>query len=1142
MAPGVNNNATSGDPGIPRFTGGSVTVNGGGQNINPPKVHKFKLPGTNDDFVDSIVDKVEERLSQFFASLYAPEAPTSNVQTRSTFQMNLNRVQWRAGDIAGDRLEELAQRFLPPGGWEELVENIQAAQRADEQVLGKLEVIEDRTRQLQAGVKSIEKSTSRLTSTVTTPIRLRTFATPTGTRTPQAGTRRSVPNVKFPGFGRPDRPVPDSPAEWFSPGSHAGDGPNEPIDIDLGDDLPGPPGSEDGSGDDWENTTPQDDYYEPPDREAGEQPDEMPLADVFGIDAGLFEERKTTRMKDGRELEWFVRVGKVDSLGTIYSKFDQSIWGRTRDVASRYDGGNKHYIDYYCKYGGCTDKYIKALEKNGEEPKGVGFTPADMKDLRCPARVTVVFDRREKIATISRTVKGHSHEVDRMYFSQFLAKLDPSQVVLDVMHRVAVECPDKTPYGFLGRVVQYVHSSDLSPPEKEKVLDSVGLIKREHLDKLHDELKRMRRDGRRFTLEELLDLKMKDMAVADRDEHDPFIIGVDYMPGPVGELNRLAVTISTLSWMKRALTGLNQSLLIDATHSTNTASYKLILVGVEDANRKLFPVAFSITMQESSLEYSFVIDHIKAQLSRMDPDHIWAPYSIQGDGATGLTLSIKQKFPVAIRLVCYFHVVKNVVDYMERHRVTDNVKEGIDIDFAILAGARDRTQFLAWVVHFKEKYVVMPEAEDVIKYLFAPNGHLDVRNCYCNFYWGAAGINGLWNARTNNSVESYHRSVHRVWFLSRAVSFRKMLPILKGEMTIVDSLQGADIKTTADYYHPDQKFLWSLTKVLCENVAVPDLFSFKNTHWGVRGSVGGDLYVFGANSEADAHEELAGHFNPFQNRPRMCLTYIPHSREEIFLSPPVGAACTCSNYIWYNKCEHTMFLGVSLGLVDWHPAFIRVGVTVRSMGVTKPKERQLGMDESGVRRTMRFKKSRGKTTDIPADFVKTDMRPVAKTIKKDSSSRSKPSSSSHEVITNFMDDLRGVPKRARRSFMNIFDEDFPGSSASGSDSDSVSSGPLEGMSFGRDIRKPLGELLKNDFLLVRMIEEGMTSVDVFTYFAPLGAEVFKGWQYYMDENKCWKRWGSKGVRVLKMEDVVASGFELDIDGRVPDHVMRKVGL
>ena len=192
---------------------------------------------------------------------------------------------------------------------------------------------------------------------------------------------------------------------------------------------------------------------------------------------------------------------------------------------------------------------------------------------------------------------------------------------------------------------------------------------------------------------------------------------------------------------------------------------------------------------------------------------------------------------------------------------------------------------------------------------------------------------------------------------------------------------------------------------------------------------------------------------------------------------------------------------------------------------------------------MRFKKSKGKTTDIPADFVKTDMRPVAKTIKKDSSSRSKPSSSSHEVITNFMDELRGVPKRARRSFMNIFDEEIPDSSASGSDSDSASSSPYVGTSFGsKDIRKPLGELVNNDFLLVRMIEEGMTSVDVFTYFAPLGTGVFKGWQYYMDENKCWKRWGSRGVRVLQMEDIVASGFELDIDGRVPDHVMRKVGL
>ena len=67
-----------------------------------------------------------------------------------------------------------------------------------------------------------------------------------------------------------------------------------------------------------------------------------------------------------------------------------------------------------------------------------------------------------------------------------------------------------------------------------------------------------------------------------------------------GDLSHVALTVSTKTWLRRALPGDGESILVDATHSSNTAGYKLVAVGFGDSCRELYPVCFSIIMQESA--------------------------------------------------------------------------------------------------------------------------------------------------------------------------------------------------------------------------------------------------------------------------------------------------------------------------------------------------------------------------------------------------------------------------------------------------------------------------------------------------------------------------------------------------------------
>ena len=132
------------------------------------------------------------------------------------------------------------------------------------------------------------------------------------------------------------------------------------------------------------------------------------------------------------------------------------------------------------------------------------------------------------------------------------------------------------------------------------------------------------------------------------------------------KLTKFSAVVSTTTMLRRALFGHNQALLVDGTHQTNTAGYKVISVGTEDRWRRFHLIALAVTTEESSSELLSVFETLQHQIEsvRQPEDPAWNPKFIMADGSAPITSAAARAFPEAVRLNCYYHVKAN---FRDRH-------------------------------------------------------------------------------------------------------------------------------------------------------------------------------------------------------------------------------------------------------------------------------------------------------------------------------------------------------------------------------------------------------------------------------------------------------------------------------------------
>ena len=613
----------------------------------------------------------------------------------------------------------------------------------------------------------------------------------------------------------------------------------------------------------------------------------------------------TTRKRNGQITEWM-------SLPALYFSNPSDVVKHFKAHGWRLEKGNKvgnrgqRYFNFYCFHGGDSHKmHKKTLLRELTNPVRVKhrmFGDPACAPYCCPARLSAVFYPETQEVAHKITKIGHNHSADRDVFSMKIAMCDNTLKLMDIIVRDARDNPSLRTNDLF---VHFMRSVDteypcLSAEQREDLKDIFGLIKRDLMKEVTELVRRARSDDKRLDLEILLQLYTRDLTVSG--EHSPRLIGITFDYSSDAILKKLCVVISTTTMLRRAYYGHNQALLIDGTHQTNTAGYKVISLGTEDRWRRFHLIAVAITTEESGFEIAAAINCLKtkiAEVRREEDAPLWKPLIIMADGSSAITSAAIKEFPDALRLNCFYHIKAGFREKFSKF-LSDSTYHEIQDHLSILAGARSKGQFDSWVSHFLRRWG--SQSQDVKKYF---SQKLRSDQWQSNFYWGAAGLTGLANSRTNNGTESFNKALRNTWLKRSICSLPRLIGVFKSEQMQIESREGykLDDFDPTDFYHHRLLPYWRVALSYIQSDATRHCMIRKG-HWA--GDSVGELYAVGYNTDDDILLLDSGDYDPL-NPPSGFLVFIPDSIDEILLPPPIGSACTCSTFMKKNFCDHIFF-------------------------------------------------------------------------------------------------------------------------------------------------------------------------------------------------------------------------------------------
>ena len=99
--------------------------------------------------------------------------------------------------------------------------------------------------------------------------------------------------------------------------------------------------------------------------------------------------------------------------------------------------------------------------------------------------------------------------------------------------------------------------------------------------------------------------------------------------------------------------GKNWVMSLDATYNTNTEECPLIFFGSSTKSGKFNGIGAILSNREDKVAYDFLFEMVKNVAEPI-------PVAVMADADKAMTSSIRDQIPTALRLTCFFHVMKNV--------------------------------------------------------------------------------------------------------------------------------------------------------------------------------------------------------------------------------------------------------------------------------------------------------------------------------------------------------------------------------------------------------------------------------------------------------------------------------------------------
>uniref|UniRef100_A0AC34PWF5 MULE transposase domain-containing protein n=1 Tax=Panagrolaimus sp. JU765 TaxID=591449 RepID=A0AC34PWF5_9BILA len=200
----------------------------------------------------------------------------------------------------------------------------------------------------------------------------------------------------------------------------------------------------------------------------------------------------------------------------------------------------------------------------------------------------------------------------------------------------------------------------------------------------------------------------------------------------------------------------------DATHRMFWNKFPILLLGFSDASRRFHPTIWAVASRESEVTYSTIFKEIR----NFDPEKIYTPKIVMGDGHAGITNAAEVFGNETERMMCYFHLKERVKKKLPSLKISKMLKEKIKKDIEQLRGAASSEEFEKAAPFMLADWRLAKIPEEFISYF--EDQYIDSRSQLHKWFAGMSDY-----GTTNNALEGKNNA------LKNQVTERKLWTIME---------------------------------------------------------------------------------------------------------------------------------------------------------------------------------------------------------------------------------------------------------------------------------------------------------------------------------------------------------------------------
>lgn len=240
--------------------------------------------------------------------------------------------------------------------------------------------------------------------------------------------------------------------------------------------------------------------------------------------------------------------------------------------------------------------------------------------------------------------------------------------------------------------------------------------------------------------------------------HEPFIL-MDQTHS-----NNLRISITTRNLLRIMKYG--STIHVDGTYRLNTCRYPLLVGGVSNKSRSLFPSVYVVTTSETSEDYSFIFQSMLVGCRKqnlMELNINW----IMADGAESISKAITNTYGCnCVRGMCFFHVVFNIKKNLRG--IEKKIKRKIIKYISFIQISKDEAEFDLALILFCERLEEYNNGKinDFIKY-FINQWSMN------NYRWYEGAYKDV--PKTNNCLESHSKELKQNGTIRQSLPFSEYI-------------------------------------------------------------------------------------------------------------------------------------------------------------------------------------------------------------------------------------------------------------------------------------------------------------------------------------------------------------------------------